>query len=52
MEALHLASVTADAADADRGSEQWRPQLAELARLGDELDAAREVTAMSADNAR
>ena len=45
MEALHLASVTARAADADRGQDddRWRPQLVELARLGDELDAAREV---------
>jgi hypothetical protein len=45
MEALHLASVTARAADADRrqGDETWRPLLAELARMGDELDAAREV---------
>ena len=45
MEALHLASVTARAADADRGQgdDSWRPLLAELARMGDELDAAREV---------
>jgi hypothetical protein len=47
MEALHLASITARTAAADRGTESWRPLLAELARLGDELDAAREVESAS-----
>jgi hypothetical protein len=53
MEALHLASLTARTAAADRGhgdgdadvDDGWRPQLDELARLGDELDAARELDA-------
>ena len=48
MEALFLASVTArSAADAARTTESWRPLLDELARLGDELDAGREVSSTS-----
>ena len=43
MEALHLASVTARSADAARNTETLRPMLEDLARLGDELDAGREV---------
>jgi hypothetical protein len=47
MEALHLASITARTAEDDRGQgdDSWRPLLAELARLGDELDAVREMAA-------
>jgi hypothetical protein len=43
MEALHLAAVTARSADAARNTEALRPMLEDLARLGDELDAGREV---------
>jgi hypothetical protein len=43
MEALHLASVTARSADAARNTEALRPMLEQLAHLGDELDAGREV---------
>jgi hypothetical protein len=44
MEALFLASVTARSADAARTAETLRPLLDELARLGDALDAGRELT--------
>jgi hypothetical protein len=43
MEALHLASVTARSADAARTTEALRPMLDDLAHLGDELDAGREL---------